>query len=151
MVGTVSNPSLRGVGHQWSYIPDVARSMIELLERRDSLEPFAVFHMAGHWDADGMQMAESIQRVVAGLTGTKPRISAFPWWLLPLAAPFVVTIREMREMREMRETRYLWLEPLRMDNARLTAVLGQETHTALDEAVAATLSDLGCISRASAA
>jgi nucleoside-diphosphate-sugar epimerase len=61
-VTTVSNPGRRGVGHQWSYLPDVARTMIELLERRESLEPFATFHMAGHWDADGSQFVEGCLR-----------------------------------------------------------------------------------------
>jgi nucleoside-diphosphate-sugar epimerase len=138
-VSAVSNPGSRGVGHQWSYLPDVARTIALLLERRESLKPFATFHMAGHWDADGSQIAESIRRVVAERTGRTPRISAFPWWLLSLASPFVTTFREMRELR------YLWNEPVRMDNARLTAVLGHEPHTPLDEAVEATLVGLGSI------
>ncbi|MGD0493361.1 MAG: SDR family oxidoreductase [Steroidobacteraceae bacterium] len=132
-VTAVSYPGRRGVGHQWSYLPDVAHSIVELLARRDSLGPFATFHMAGHWDEDGSQMVEAIQRVVARRTGRKPRVSAFPWWLLTLASPFVATFREMREMR------YLWREPVRMDNARLVTALGQEPHTPLDEAVEATL------------
>jgi nucleoside-diphosphate-sugar epimerase len=113
--------------------------MIELLARRDSLEAFTAFHMVGHWDADGSQMAESIRRVVSRRTGRQPRITAFPWWLVVLASPFVATFREMLEMR------YLWRKALRMDNARLTAVLGREPHTPLDEAVEATLIGLGCI------
>jgi nucleoside-diphosphate-sugar epimerase len=137
-VTAVSNPGNRRVGHQWSYLPDVARTMIELLTRRDSLGPFTTFHMAGHWDADGSQMAEAIQRVVARRTGRKPRVAAFPWWVLTPASPFVTTFREMREMR------YLWREPIRMDNARLRAALGQEPHTPLDKAVEATLVGLGC-------
>jgi nucleoside-diphosphate-sugar epimerase len=63
-VTAVSYPGRHGVGHQWAYLPDVARTMVELLERRESLESFATFHMAGHWDADGTQMVESIRRVV---------------------------------------------------------------------------------------
>jgi nucleoside-diphosphate-sugar epimerase len=62
-----------------------------------------------------------------------PRVSAFPWWLVSLASPFVTTFREMLEMR------YLWRESIRMDNSRLIAVLGKEPHTPLDEAVEATL------------
>jgi nucleoside-diphosphate-sugar epimerase len=139
-VSVVSNPGRRGVGHQWSYLPDLARTMIELLARRDSLAPFATFHMAGYWDAGGSQMPEAIQRVAARRTGRKPRIASFPWWLLTLASPFVATFREMREMR------YLWREPVRMDNARLIAALGREPHTPLDEALEATLVGLGCIS-----
>lgn len=138
-VRTVSNPGRQGVGHQWSYLPDVARTMVELLARRDSLKLFAAFHMAGHWDADGSQMCESIRRVVAGRSGQAPRGGAFPWWLLSLASPFVTTFREMHEMR------YLWRTPISMDNSRLIAVLGKEPHTPLDEAVEATLIGLGSI------
>jgi nucleoside-diphosphate-sugar epimerase len=43
------------------------------------------------------------------------------------------------------EMRYLWRVPLRMDNARLRAVIGAEPHTPLDEAVEATLVGLGCL------
>jgi nucleoside-diphosphate-sugar epimerase len=76
---------------------------------------------------------------VARQTGVEPRLATFPWWLLTLASPFVTTFREMREMR------YLWRNPLRMDNARLVSVLGREPHTPLDEAVEATLGGLGCL------
>jgi nucleoside-diphosphate-sugar epimerase len=138
-VRAVSYPGRGGVGHQWSYLPDVARTMVELLARRESLESFATFHLAGHWDADGSQMAESIRRVVQRRTGSEPRITGFPWWLLSLASPFVATFREMREMR------YLWRRPVQMGNARLTAVLGREPHTPLDEAVETTLVGLGCL------
>jgi nucleoside-diphosphate-sugar epimerase len=41
--------------------------------------------------------------------------------------------------------RYLWREPLRLDNARLVAALGKEPHTPLDEAVRRTLVGLGCL------
>jgi nucleoside-diphosphate-sugar epimerase len=140
-VETVSNPGDHGVGHQWSYLPDVARTMVELLARRDALDDFAAFHMAGHWDADGTQMTTAIQRVVGRITGFNPRRTAFPWWLVTLASPFVATFRELREMR------YLWRTSVRMDNARLTAVLGHEPHTPLDEAIETTLVGLGCLTR----
>ena len=138
-VTSISNPAAPGVGHQWAYLPDVARTMVELLERRDGLPAFADFHMAGHWDASGREMAEAIQRVVARQGGKPPRIAAFPWWLLNLASPFVTTFREMREMR------YLWRQPVRMDNRRLVATLGHEPHTPLDDAVEAALRGLGCL------
>ena len=139
-VGTVSNPNSGGVGHAWSYLPDVARTMIELLSRRESLASFTTFHMAGHWDADGTHMSAAIQRVAMRCTGRKPRMAAFPWWLISLASPFVTTFREMLEMR------YIWREPVRLDNARLIAELGREPHTPLDQAVEATLLGLGCVS-----
>ncbi|MFN3303099.1 MAG: NAD-dependent epimerase/dehydratase family protein [Roseateles sp.] len=143
-VKAVRQPGAAGVGHQWSYLPDVARTMVALLARRAALPAFASFHMAGHWDASGRDMAQAIQRVVARHTGRTPRIAAFPWWLLNLAAPLVTTFREMQEMR------YLWQQPVRMDNARLLATLGHEPHTPLDEAVEATLRGLGCLPPAQA-
>ena len=138
-VKTISLPGAPGVGHQWSYLPDVARTMVELVQRRDTLEPFSTFHMAGHWDADGRQMANAIARVVVERGGVQPAVRAFPWWLTALAAPFVTTLRELREMR------YLWSTPVRMDNTRLRAVLGHEPHTPLDEAVEAALVGMGCL------
>ncbi|HEY9108718.1 MAG TPA: NAD-dependent epimerase/dehydratase family protein [Roseateles sp.] len=137
-ITTISNPAAPGVGHQWAYLPDVARTMVELLARRGTLPAFASFHMAGHWDASGRDMAEAIQRVAAR-HGRRPRIAALPWWLLQLASPFVPTLREMQEMR------YLWQQPVRMANAKLVAALGSEPHTPLDEAVEASLRGLGCL------
>ena len=144
-VKAVSYPGRADTGHQWSYLPDVARTMVELLARRDRLEPFARFHMAGHWDADGTRMSGAIRKVVArhaGGTGAEVRVSAFPWWLLTLASPFVATFREMREMR------YLWETPVGMDNAKLVAFLGREPHTPLEEAVEAALDGMGCLAAA---
>ncbi|PIF53309.1 nucleoside-diphosphate-sugar epimerase [Pseudomonas sp. 29] len=138
-VARVLLPSAKGIGNQWAYLPDVANTMVQLLERRQTLDPFATFHMAGHWDADGRQMAEAIRRVVAKRSGKAPKIKAFPWWLISVLSPVVETFREMQEMR------YLWNEPVRLSGARLLATLGREPHTPLDEAVEATLAVLGCL------
>jgi nucleoside-diphosphate-sugar epimerase len=94
-ITAVSLPGDPGVGHQWSYLPDVARTMVELLDRRDKLEPFAAFHMAGHWDDDGKRMAAAIQRVIQRRGGAAPKVRGFPWWLVRLASPFVATFREL--------------------------------------------------------
>jgi nucleoside-diphosphate-sugar epimerase len=138
-VAKISYPGSPGVGHQWAYVPDVARTIVELLARRDSLARFATFHMKGHWDHDGAQMPRAIQQVVARRTGVEPTVARFPWWFIRVAAPFVTTFREMLELR------YLWRVPLRMDNVRLTAVLGAEPHTPLHQAIETTLIGLGCL------
>nr|WP_188346895.1 NAD(P)H-binding protein [Phyllobacterium sp. 628] len=134
-VSRISNPSRRGVGHQWAFLPDVAETMAQLVERADSLPSFAVYHMDGFWDSDGMQMAEAIQRVV----GRAVPVASFPWWIVPVAAPFNAFMHELKEMR------YLWKQPLRMTNKRLLSVLPTEPRTPIDEAVRQTLSDLGCL------
>ena len=137
---SVALPSAPGVGHQWAYLPDVARAMVALLARRGELPAFARFHFEGHWDKDGKQLGQAVQRVVARRSGgTAPKLAALPWWLLKLASPFVPTLREMQEMR------YLWRQPVRMNGQRLAAFLGEVPHTPLDEAVAATLEGLGCL------
>lgn len=138
-VRTVTLPGQPGVPHQWGYLPDVARTMVQLLERRDRLPGFARFHMAGHLDADGLQMAQAIQRVAVHRGLPQPRLQRLPWWLLRLAGLFATTPRELMEMR------YLWQQEVRMDNRKLVAVLGQEPHTPLDQAVEATLQGLGCL------
>lgn len=154
----VTYPGKRGVGHQWAYLPDVAETMVRLVEQESRLERFALFHMEGHWDADGTQMVGAIQRiatesrasidasepsVAAGARSTNatkaPTVRAFPWWLVMLASPFVPLFREMREMR------YLWRVPVRMHNAHLVRTLGAEPHTPIDDAVRATLKGLGCV------
>ncbi|WP_277184597.1 NAD-dependent epimerase/dehydratase family protein [Caballeronia sp. BR00000012568055] len=138
-VKKISNPSTRGIGHSWAYLPDVARTTVELLARRESLDAFARFHMAGHWDDDGTQFTAAIQRVVAKCSGQKPSIGTFPWWLITVASPFNETFREMGEMR------YLWRERVQMNNARLVQTLGREPHTPLDQAIEATLIGLKCL------
>lgn len=135
-IAAVTNPGTPGVGHAWSYLPDVAETMVRLLEREADLAPFATFHMRGHWDADGSGMAQSIRRVV-GRADLPVRRA--PWWLFMLLSPFVTVFRELREMR------YLWQQPVQLDNSRLVAMLGAEPHTPLDVAVRTTLQALDCL------
>lgn len=135
-VAAITYPGKRGVGHQWAYLPDVAETMVRLVERPEALEPFAVFHMDGHWDEDGAQMIAAIRKAAGN-----PRIKVrkMPWTMMRLLSSFVPLFRELAEMR------YLWTTPVRMDNARLRAALGQEPHTPLDIAVRDTLIGLGCL------
>ncbi|WP_115717908.1 NAD-dependent epimerase/dehydratase family protein [Gallaecimonas mangrovi] len=136
-VSRVLNPGK--VGHQWAYLPDLAKTMVVLVERRQQLPGYACFNFAGHWDSSGQQMANAIAEVVQRERGQRPPIKAFPWWLVPLLGVFNATFREVQEMR------YLWQQEVRLDNSKLLAFLGEEPHTALDEAVASTLKGLGCL------
>jgi nucleoside-diphosphate-sugar epimerase len=131
---SIAYPGPRAVGHAWAYLPDVAETIAQLLER--DLAAFEVFHFEGHWFERGIQIAAVVRRVVGN-----PRlpIRSFPWWAVYAASPFVAMFREMIEMR------YLWREPLRLDNAKLIAFLGNEPRTPIDEAVAITLRGLGCL------
>lgn len=138
LIRSMTYPGKRGLGHQWAYLPDVAETMIRLIEKGDELPTFAVYHMRGHWDGDGRQMVDAVQRVL----GRKVKVKAFPWWIVPLAAPFVPFMRELREMS------YLWDVPLQMRNDKLLAVLGEEPHTPIDVAIRASLTSIGCLQAA---
>lgn len=128
-------PGRPGVGHQWAYLPDVAEVMARLVER-DDLADFAVFHMEGHWDADGTRMTGAVRRA---LDAPGLPVRRLPWTLMRLAAPFVPLMRELAEMS------YLWTRPIRLRNARLEATLGPEPRTPLDDAVRVTLAAMGCL------
>lgn len=128
-------PGKRDVGHAWAYLPDLAETIAQLVEREAELGLFEVFHFQGHWFERGVEIAERTRRV-AGVPGAP--IWSFPWFAVYLLAPFVETCREMTEMR------YLWNVPLELDNAKLLAFLGREPHTPIDEALRNTLRELGC-------
>ena len=130
---SITLPGAPGVGHAWAYLPDVAETMVRLIEAGEPKD-FATFHMEGHWDPDGMAMPNAI-RAALGEPGLPLR--RMPWWLLRLASPVVPFLRELAEMR------YLWKQPVRLDNRRLVATLGAEPRTPLYRAVHETLGGLG--------
>jgi len=126
----------KGLGHQWAYLPDVAETMVQLLERQDRLPAFARYHFKGHWDASGDEMTAAIRRVT-GQSNLK--VKPFAWKLVKYLSPFITTFRELMEMR------YLWKMAVYMDNARLVETLGEEPHTSWDEAIRTTLIAQGCL------
>lgn len=137
-VRSVTYPGDRGVGHAWAYLPDLSATMVRLMELERTLPDFATFNFQGHWLEGGADMADAVRRV-AGVPAAP--IRSFPWLLIKLASPVVPLFRELLEMR------YLWQVPVRLDNAKLLGLLGDEPHTPLDQAVFDTLSDLECLPR----
>ena len=132
-ITSVMYPGPLGVAHAWAYLPDVAETMVRLAER-DDLGAFEVFHMAGH-TLSGDQLIAALSRVA----GRTLAVSRLPWFAMPLIAPFNETMREMLEMR------YLWDEPVLLDNARLTARLGAEPRTPLDDGLRAALEGMNAL------
>lgn len=132
---SVQNPAAPHAGHQWAYLPDVAETIGRLLDRAGELPAFAVYHMEGFWDFDGLQLIEAIERVV----GHPVKRRRLFWSGIKSAAPFVPLFREVLEMQ------YLWQMPIRMSNRKLTDFLGTEPKTPIDVAVSTTLASLGCL------
>ncbi|HEY2144989.1 MAG TPA: NAD-dependent epimerase/dehydratase family protein [Steroidobacteraceae bacterium] len=126
----VFNPGSPGVGHSWAYLPDLAETMVRLIESERPMSDYEVFHFRGHWFEQGERFLELVCRSQGMNTR---RIKPFPWWAISLAAPFVDVCREMLEMR------YLWQVPTQLDNAKLCAQIGPEPHTPIEAALDATL------------
>ncbi len=120
----VVTPECPEIGHAWAYLPDLAEAVALLADQEGSLATGERVHFEGHY-LDGRGMAAAVQRVA----GAALPIRAFSWLPVYLGAPFVTFLREVIEMR------YLWRVPLRLDNARLLALLGSEPRTPLDAAV----------------
>jgi nucleoside-diphosphate-sugar epimerase len=132
-VKTILYPGDKNVGHAWAYLPDVGETFARLADREAELPAFARFHFEGVWDADGTAMVRAIARA-ASLA--RPDVRRLPWGLLPVAGLFNETMRELSEMRPF------WRHPVRLDNHRLVAFLGEEPRTPLDVAVRATMQGL---------
>lgn len=122
-------PGQRDLPHAWAYLPDVGEAVAQLLERDAELGRFARFHFSGHF-VTGDALLAAVRRAVGN---PALPLRSFPWRLSRLAAPFIVMLHELQEMR------YLWREPLQLDNRRLASLLGSEPHTPLNVAVATTL------------
>ena len=130
--GRILDPGRSAVPHAWAFLPDVARAGVDLLERRDELAPFDVFHFEGY-PVDSATMIDSIRRALGDPTRKTWR---FPWALVRAASPFSKTLRLALGVR------YLWSEPVVLDGTKLAKTLPQLRVTPLDEAVLRTLSAL---------
>ncbi|WP_233840787.1 NAD-dependent epimerase/dehydratase family protein [Dyella sp. 2HG41-7] len=133
-VKTVRYPAEYAHKHAWAYLPDVAETMVRLLEREHDLKAFDQFHFGGYW-LDGHAMTDAIRRAA---DNSQIALRRFPWWMISLIAPFNETLRETLKMR------YLWKTPIQMDDSKLVTFLGGKPYTPLDEALRTTLVGLGC-------
>jgi nucleoside-diphosphate-sugar epimerase len=138
-VKRIMNPA-RGGGHSWAYLPDLAEAFALLLDRPDRLRPFERLQFQGFFDESGTELVEAIRSVC----GRNVPVRAFPWWAVRLLAPV------NRFMHEAAEIAPYWRHPMRLDNTRLVELLGAEPNTLLEEAVHASLVEMGCLSSSSA-
>jgi nucleoside-diphosphate-sugar epimerase len=132
----VFQPGPANIGHAFAYLPDLGETLARLVDAEDRLGRFEVFHFRGQWLARGAEFGAAIRRVTGN---PKLPVWRFPWIVVRLAAPFNETFRELLEMR------YLWRRPIGLDNAKLVSFLGEEPHTPLDQALAASLADMGLL------
>jgi nucleoside-diphosphate-sugar epimerase len=132
----ITYPGVPDIGHGFAYLPDMAEAIARLAEIDERLVPAEVVHFGGHWFDHGIDVAAAVGRA-AGIADLKVR--RFPWFAIWAARPVWGLARELWEMR------YLWREPLRLDNRKLVALIGAEPHTPIDQALRATLAGMGCL------
>jgi nucleoside-diphosphate-sugar epimerase len=135
-VTSVWSPGPADNGHAYAYLPDLAETMARLVDAEDRLGRFEVFHFRGHYLARNAEFGAAMRRVTRN---PKLPVRPFPWVVVWAAAPFNETFRELLEMR------YLWRRPIGLANGKLVRFLGEEPHTPLDRALAASLADMGCL------
>lgn len=130
----IVNPGIRGIGHTWAYLPDLAETFARLLDLPEgALAQAERLQFRGFWDHDGQEMTRLI-RAASGKPNLPER--AFPWWLMRVAAPFASFPRELVEVEPF------WRYPMQMDNRRLLAMLGEEPATHVADAVRQSLAGI---------
>jgi nucleoside-diphosphate-sugar epimerase len=123
--------------HEWAYLPDFAQALVQLVEQRERLAPFATFGFAGH-AVTGREFVTAISRACR----RDFRIDFMPWRLLKLMGVAVPVFRELCDIS------YLWSTPHAIDGAQLADIIGDIPHTPLDQAITASLAALGLQRRA---
>lgn len=93
--------------HDFTYLPDLARAAVSLLEAPDS-----DYGQAWHVPNAPIRTPRELVALAAAALGVKPKISALPLALLPLIGLFSPAIRELVEMR------FQWRGPYRVDHSK---------------------------------
>ena len=115
----------RNLIHSWAYLPDAARVTAELIDRRDELDAFSVFHYRGYRNT-----LNDIAVAIRQVTGKDVKIAAFPWFIIRLMAPFSTMFKSLVEMR------YLWTREINLSDEKMRSVLGKPLpHTSLEDAL----------------
>jgi nucleoside-diphosphate-sugar epimerase len=136
--GKLVYPGDRSLVHAWAYLPDLARAFVAVAELADAA-PFERFAFAGH-SITGHAFLAAVERAAASL-GVAPvngwRYGTMPWPLLRIAGVVVPLWRELARMS------YLWRVPHALDGRRLVARCPGLRPTPLDDAMRASLAELG--------
>jgi nucleoside-diphosphate-sugar epimerase len=140
--GKLTYPGAYDVPTAWAYLPDLARSFVQVSQVRDRLQPFENLHFTGHTltGADWAEALGGIAREQGWLRGdARLSTASLPWPLWRLAGLAVPTLAALAEMR------YLWRTPHALVNRRMAQLAGPEPHTPLAQAARAALGELGLL------
>ena len=119
--GKITYPGSMDADHAWAYLPDVARAMVGLAERRKDFDGFEEFVFDG-FTLSGRQLVGKLENI----SGKKLKVLSFPWAVVRLLGLF------SGQMREVIEMRYLWNRPHSIDDSKLRTVLSDFTPTPVE-------------------
>ncbi|MBX3585090.1 MAG: NAD(P)H-binding protein [Ramlibacter sp.] len=146
--GKLTYPGPLDVPTTWAYLPDMARSFVQVAERRDALPAFETFHFGGY-HLTGQDWARALTDVAREQgwlpAGGQLKVSSVSWPLFRALGLFMPMLAALSEMR------YLWTTPYQLVNTRMARLAGPEPHTPFPQAVRAALADLGLLQRLPAA
>lgn len=122
--GKFSYPGATNQVHAWAYLPDKARALVQIVEKRAELEPFEEFVF------EGVSLTgEELRQAVEIATAKEQKHSVFPWPMVKLIALFSPRIKEVLELR------YLWNTPHQVDGSKLKKFIPEFRQTPLDSAL----------------
>lgn len=142
--GVFTYPGSMGICTAWAYLPDLARTFVQVAARRAQLSSFEVLHFAGY-SLSVEQWLDVLTPIARAQGWIKPGsdlvFKRLPWAIIRIGAWFNATWAALIEMR------YLWNAPHALANDKLVALLGAEPHTPLAQAAQTALADLGYLER----
>ncbi|WP_415403636.1 NAD-dependent epimerase/dehydratase family protein [Tateyamaria sp. SN3-11] len=110
--------------HAWAYLPDMARAMAGLAERRAQFSGYEEFGFEGY-GLTGAALVDQVARAV----GKPMRVSRLPWFAVRVMALWSPLMRETLEMR------YIWRRPHVIDGAKLRRALPAFRATPVEAAI----------------
>ncbi len=109
---TLTTPSPRDLPHTWAYLPDMARVVADLAEKKDQLPAYSVFHFKGY-----QVTFNEIAQAITEASGEAVTMKRFPWWPLRLIAPFSELFKGLVDMG------YLWETEINLCDDKLRGVV----------------------------
>jgi len=128
--GRVTYPGPRDLIHAWAYLPDMARALVALAEKRSEFAMFETFGYPGY-ALTGDELVASLSRV----TGRDLKVGKMPWGMLKMIGAFAPDVKGVVAMS------YLWRTPHAIDGSKLQAALPNFQATDLDRALKDAVSD----------
>jgi nucleoside-diphosphate-sugar epimerase len=122
--GRLTYPGLPNIQHNWAYLPDYARAVVDLCEANLGLRPNIELGFPGY-NLTGQDLAQSLNKV----TQREVVLKEMSWIPLRLAAPFWPLAKEILTMR------YLWNHPHSLDTSDFTTALPEFQSTDISSAL----------------